>query len=1042
MTTENKEERPDKATHRTMGEYSISKSFKGILRVAHIMELVDGEPDYFLSPTYYGNPKQLMNISGGTYAAKEYGYQTAIKAMQQGSGIDRYDTKNIRIGNDPLRLHRVPMTDSMGNYLNWNVGTDGVTIGSNEDINGNKISITSFTQKQGEKEFVVYQEKIFPVIQSRDFVVGLQNKIIPSNKKGINNAILSIESGTHDAMIIVENMYDKSELNRTDETHYRNTSSGEYEPVTTHVYNNLITGNNPKYSKLRTVYKNTKSYSEDFDAFMFRQNDFDCDNYTKPKTVSKYNGYGNDYNEQICAIDKTTLDDNGNVINKVPFRDSIVDVTNLKDYVKKIILKYMKGNIVEVPSGAVIWQYCSLEKWRAHNESPQGDSTVIGDGGYPGHRPPLQIKETQTNNIFGATTIQGVSKKINRLKKVGTYSVENQKEDLSDPTKEDTYSMNDEDDNSLSEIIALYKRDYVLCDGSKYRIPYSAPLQKSTMTPFMEHQNRFFELFFNIGYRYTERDNLLKRPAHLWNNDKYIYIPEDASSGTTNKIPINEKNITNSCLSDNWFNNFDKLPETPPYSQWYNIKNDIKDGYGYPKMVSPSENNYDNCTDLDVLFQEDIATMIACDTIYKEYHTKNRLGGKEWTFNNIKEWLRTQRFPEEYIFNTFIGDLDEDVETYFNNSYENDEWFIGINKDKTLNFGHKQPEVMIIDYDYCPDTKDTKYINYGKKPKLPIGREVTYFGSPMKFYDNQKKKYVITSPANLPMVNFFIYIMTSNHRIDGSLQMYFFSFFNYDFQVPEFMHNSKTPVFIGSGAFSESDKNRCELKKPTSWSSNFSEGDIPHRHGIFLWCGEGNEKQIPGKPNSGYDNNFFYSLPTLTATSPTALISYSGGNVTNLCAAGSHGGTLYNHDGNGNYIVKPVPLTNEPIYGTSYCPYNLIQSQSDENIGWKTGTGYIEGTNQMTDDNPDKYEYFTENNDGDALNFKSNIVYPYSFTLKEDPRFINAEPNRGLTGPPIYIDDIKLVKFKDDDAFQAFPQTTDINWFCPENIQMLPLIKL
>lgn len=156
MTTENTETRPDKVTHRIMGEYSIAKSYKGILRIAHIMELVDDEPDYFLSPTYYGNPKQLMNISGGTYAAKEYGYQTAIKGMQKGGGLERYDTRNGRIGNDPLRLHRVPMTDSMGNYLNWNVGTDGVTIGSNEDINGNEFSITKFKQFQGEKDFIVY----------------------------------------------------------------------------------------------------------------------------------------------------------------------------------------------------------------------------------------------------------------------------------------------------------------------------------------------------------------------------------------------------------------------------------------------------------------------------------------------------------------------------------------------------------------------------------------------------------------------------------------------------------------------------------------------------------------------------------------------------------------------------------------------------------------------------------------------------------------------------------------------------------------------
>ena len=37
--------------------------------------------------------------------------------------------------NDSLKDRRVPVTDSVGNYLNWNVGLDGVTIGSNVDIN-------------------------------------------------------------------------------------------------------------------------------------------------------------------------------------------------------------------------------------------------------------------------------------------------------------------------------------------------------------------------------------------------------------------------------------------------------------------------------------------------------------------------------------------------------------------------------------------------------------------------------------------------------------------------------------------------------------------------------------------------------------------------------------------------------------------------------------------------------------------------------------------------------------------------------------------
>lgn len=1024
MTTENREERPDKVTHRIMGEYSIAKSYKGILRIAHIMELVDDEPDYFLSPTYYGNPKQLLNISGGTYAAKEYGYQTAIKGMQKGGGLERYDTRNGRIGNDPLRLHRVPMTDSMGNYLNWNVGTDGVTIGSNEDINGNEFSITKFKQFQGEKDFIVYQEKIFPILQSRDLTVGMENMMVASNKKGINDTTLSIESGTHDAMLIIENMYDKSPENKDDTNYYRETINGEEtEQVTTSVYRNVVDGPYKKYSKLRTIYKNTKPFSEDFDAFMFRQNDFDVNNYFREKQQSTHNDYKNTYNQDICNV----------ITDGMPVRDSIVDVVNLKEYVKQIILKYMKGNVVEVPSGAVIWQYCSLEKWRAHNESTTGDATDLCSGGYPGHRPSLQIKESQTNNIFGASTLQGVCKKINRLRKTSNGIVTPKEDTVDDPTKEDTSSMGIEaDSDSLREIIPLYKRDYVLCDGSKYRIPYSAPLQKSTMRPFAEHQNRFFELFFNIGYKYTEKTHLGVRNKSQWDESKNIYVPHDGSSSPSKVVLINELNMTNSCLNDSWFNNFDKLPETPPYSQWYNIKNPTH-GYGYPKMIHPNEPEFDNCTDLDVLFQEDLVTMLACDAIYNEYNSNNRLGGKEWNFENVKEWLRNEKLPEEYIFNTFVGDLNEDVKKYFENSKANDTWFTGFRSGDVKKFEHKQPPVMEIEYNYCPD---------GTKPILPIGREVTYYGSPMKYYDNSEKKFVITSPSNLPMVNFFIYLMCSNHRIDGSLQMYFFSFFNYDFQVPNFMHDNKCPTFIGSGAYAENDAKRHEIRKVQSWTSNFSEGDIPHRHGVFLWTGEAGGIQPPGKPNENWNNPNFTYLPQLSQSTPVALMSYAGGEVTNFGRANKHGDVLYNHDGNGNYIIKPIPLVNEEVKGTSYAPYNLLQSNEETYIGWKTGQGYDEGSSKMVNTNPDKFENFTENTGGDAIKFKSSIHYPYSFSLIDDPRFQNAEPNRGLTSPPIYEDVHKVIKFKDTDALEVFYDTTDINWFSPENIQMLPLIKL
>lgn len=180
-----------KESSRIMAEQSISKSFKGILRVSHIMEMVDGESDDFLNEKYYGDPDKLLNISSGKYYNDVFCYQSPIDGMS--SNVKRYTYTNPRIGNDALKLGRIPLTDSMGNYLNWNVGTDGVTIGSDDNING-----------------IITNSK-FPVLESKEIVIGLENKLLPSDKKGITKSTLSIESATNSAQLIIENDKDVSE---------------------------------------------------------------------------------------------------------------------------------------------------------------------------------------------------------------------------------------------------------------------------------------------------------------------------------------------------------------------------------------------------------------------------------------------------------------------------------------------------------------------------------------------------------------------------------------------------------------------------------------------------------------------------------------------------------------------------------------------------------------------------------------------------------------------------------------------------------------
>lgn len=1046
------EERKDKITNRTMGEYSISKSYKGILRISHIMELVDTESDDFLNPTYFGNPSELMNISGGTYKSKEYGYQTAIKGMQPGGGIQRYESSNPRISVDKLKLNRVPMTDSMGNYMNWNVGLDGVTIGSNEDINGNDYSISSFKQWQNTKSSTVYQSTIFPVLETQELTVGLENKILRSNKKAVNKSITSIETGTKPAMLSIENFWESTPWNKQEISLYKKGIEGEKIPYKgyqfkTPKYSKTKNGETftggTNYSKIRTIFKNDKDYPQDYDVFMYRQNDYDVDNWDlTPKTSLLED---NEYNENVCNRVNTKI------------LDCFANVDNLKEYVKKIIDKYMKGNVIEVPSGAVIWQYCSLEKWRAQDESPKGDATKLCEGGYPGHRPSLQIKDDNGKNPFFSSTIQGVCKKINRLRK-------NYKEEKTNDNEEseDDSMLIHEDSAFRKEIIPLYKRDYVLCDGSKYRVPYTAPLESNTTIPLIEHMERFFELFFNIGYRYTNRDFLQARCLSNY-VDSNGYFPIDAASSAEKTLYVNSNNITHSFMNATYVQRLDRLYEKPLYSVGDWVVSNATNGYGFPKMELPTSDKWDNCDDFDVLFQEDMATMLACTEIYKEYkkHPDYRLMYKdegkstetshEWNFDTIKKWLKQTKLPESYVFNSFIGDNKESMKTYY--QYSED----GIKKNYKSSDGD-YISVMNLQYNYCLD-KTTPIIN--------LGREVTTFGSPIKFYNPTTKRYEITCPANLPMVNFFITLITSKYNYDGALQVFFTGFYNYDFQVPNLMAKDGTPVFIGSGAYGESDDNYYKVKTVNSWSSSLTAGDIPHRHGIFKgaapfmnsWENEQRgdaykDKNFPADGNIDENiNPYDYDVTNLSNSTPTSL--YSEPSSSEGVVRIQMNKVIHHTDEKGNYIIKPISVNYEKNKGASYCPYNLIHfgNESDTTakiFGWgsslnQSSSNEDNENTDLDDDNPDKYSSFTTA-DGDLMSdyFNSIKGYNYSLRFNEDPRFVHNEPNRGVSSPPHESKESEttLVNFKNEDAKAIFFNTSSYNWFSPENVQMLPLIKL
>lgn len=1003
------EERDDKITNRTMAEYSIAKSYKGILRISHIMELIEEESDDFLHPTYFGNPSELMNISGGAYKSREYGYQTAIKAMEAGS-IKRYDSANPRIFNDELKLNRVPMTDSMGNYTNWNVGIHGITIGSNPDINGNDLALTSFTQRENSSDQIV-QPRLFPVLKtSNNLVIGLENKLKATDKKGVNDSTTNIESNSVSGMLIIENQYDKTLKNTTPHTYKYKDSKDNIQDVTVRSYEVAKKPDGTPYKKLRTIYQNTKSYPEEFDVFMYRQNDYDVSNWAgKEIDVTTRNNY----NENIEQYEAGTA------------LDSYVDVTNLKDYVKVIINKYMKGNIVEVPSGAVIWQYCSLDKWRAYGDNGQADF----DSGYPGHRPSLETRSPDNENPFFNTTIQGASRKQNKLSKSSLSSASEgtvtEKEESDSLTTDVTMTIKDETGLS-QELIPLYKRDYLLCNGSKFRIPYYPPFKNTNLLGLKEHKDRFFELFFNIGYRYTNRDFLCARPKVKIQTGSggfeilLLNKNSDGDKGVKVGDTIKSDHLDYAQPDTTVYNNIDTLTDTPPFDKW--------DGLGVPQMIPVTDESYDNCTDLDVLFGEDLATMLACDAIYNMVITEKLNNFRTLSKQEIINNLINMRLPEEYIFNTFIGDNESDLQSY--SEYIDTDTKLS----KQITAQADDYRVLSMPYYHCTDVDDK-----GNRiiPIINLGKEVSTFGSWIKFYSNEHKKYLMVKVYQLPLVNYFIDIMTSKSYYDGALQMFCYCFYNYDFQVPNFMSSDNTPVLIGSGAYGEDDGNRWKVKTVQSWTSNFSDADVPHRHGIF-WgvTGDKSKKNVED----------YQSIARVTSQigygqDKTAQMGYWSGSTHPFNKMNKHGWAYTKTDASGNYSITDIPVTLTIENGKTFVP-TLVMQQTDSG-SWLTGNSRPNLHETYTFvDFKDQIENFSED-DGDKMNiyYETFKDYPYSLIHGEDPRFENAEPNRGITSPPIDLGNSTIFYYKKSDASSIFT-TQSQNWFTPENITMLPLIKI
>lgn len=1064
----------EKQENRIMGEYSIAKSYKGILRIAHILDLVKNEQDRLFNPTYYGTPRALVDLSKDVTKSSEKGHRNPKDGMD--GSISRYSYINENgVISDELRHMRVPMTDSMGNYLNWNIGFNGITIGSNEEINGNAIDFELFLQQDGTYN-VIWQQKYYPVLETKELVIGLQNKEYASDKYKINtDSGLIIENNKTLGKLIIENKYDKTNFFKSENKKVALTGGGETRPKT------FIQYKQDNENIHRTVYTDNKNTVEEYDVFMYQQDDYDVHNYDYelPKYANanqKTNGRGNEkilsnysFTNDSHKPDKKTIDAN-------------VGIVNLKDYVFKMIEKYTKSSLVEVPTGAIINQYCSLDKWYAYPDNGYGDD--YGEG-FPGHRPAMMSKRNtaimQVNdkdssyNSFVQSTIMGACRKINKLINPD-YNA----------TNKNNPSENEENDITITqsgfhkEIIPLYKRDYVLCDGSTYAIfLFPKNFDTEAYPNRRDSMDRFLDLFFSIGYQYTTDTDLLNnRFTYKWDDTEKVYYL------------VNEKD---SYITED---NYDKLYDdnnmsgegSPVFKtkveSFLNLSGDAKDSL------------YNKC-DIHSLFVEDFLTILAFDEIYKKYSQAANVDFV-WNYENICNWLKTLPIPEKYRLTSFIGDSNSSLLDHYGDLMNRTE-FSDEKIQEMLSGGN-----FVMDIPYYNFNNDGSKIQDKTKP-LPIinlGREISTFGSIIKFFDHTEGKWVMIPAYKLPQIQYFIRIFLRNPGVDLLAQI-MDTYFRYNFQVPNLMQ--KVPTFIGSSGIDWADSQHRKIKKAQTWSSSYAQNNYMHRHLLFVESASSDKKDISAGEASQYNPGYNGGKGPERYKAKNGASSYSyvapaawwegaiiGKSKTFNFGEGEHATYIFNEISNVNKqgtkqlninLIKesinnngmsfPIIQSTDtgkynaifPVTGNHRVKENMVDDSSNPKNDFYQRT-YTNGDGfdteyLMTDEN-DKLITDTSGKPltlaskiwdiddnietGNREFFDAKVEYekehPYGFEHFEDPRFESAEPNRGRTSPPINVEEItNITTFKRQQNENNFTLSNG-EWFCPENVKMLPLIKL
>lgn len=137
MTTE-----VEYSDYRNVQDTKISESYKGILRITNVSDVEPSDDTYNNTNLY-----SLDEVDTNPYLINGFIYSTPVLNGK---------SKRYR-SDDEVKSNRIPVTDSFGNYLNWNINKQGLTIGS--DIFDSKESLVletkTITSKSAELSDIV-----------------------------------------------------------------------------------------------------------------------------------------------------------------------------------------------------------------------------------------------------------------------------------------------------------------------------------------------------------------------------------------------------------------------------------------------------------------------------------------------------------------------------------------------------------------------------------------------------------------------------------------------------------------------------------------------------------------------------------------------------------------------------------------------------------------------------------------------------------------------------------------------------------------------